>query len=604
MFKSLLIFIFLVIWTALADSTSCIVFAIYILGITTLLTIALSETKIINKYVIAERVFHNTTSLFRIVKSAWATLLLSSLIAFYGSTVLLLQSIYIDPVLFLVLGIDVVLIRIVHDKIKNKLSLTVKTPFLDAVARRVATWFNTVLLIVIFVLYQFFTTPTTEIQVISCEVLDFLSSTLRYKELIEWKLVSSSIYSLDHNYSLYSWILYLFITQGVFAWAYSKLLLSVDISMTIIKSDNSVQTKNYFILGFVGAILLLLVSTLIINHLYEKDHMQAIEKKVQKAYLTIDTTINKQLRSSEHKILDSIDQTIDKQIDIAFEPVYQGIPRLSDYYYSVKGEYTRIVLKGHDLWCGYKNGRLVPYNKFLPNWFKLKKCNDKMLNDEIQSKINRYLFIDSNFNMHSNKASINVNRSIEGHLNSLKNELQRSLKSFGEKENISKDEQIQARLDNINAKFDEIFEASARDMAKKSLSGTGAILLTSSISKTIMSKMLLKLGAKGAGKAASFAAGSATGLTVCAPTGPWALLCGVVTGTASWIGVDAAMTEIDQAFNEDDFQISVRKMIDSEKRTLKTLMKASYHKWILNVFKELEESPNSLNSPYKQLQNQ
>ncbi|QOY53516.1 hypothetical protein HUE88_12970 [Candidatus Sulfurimonas baltica] len=564
---------------------------------------ALSETKIINKYAIAERLFHNTTSLFHIVKSAWFTLLLSSFIALGASTILLIQSIYINPVILAILGADIVVIWIIHNKIRDRLLLTVKSPFLSAVVRRWTAWINTALLVIVFVIYQFFTTPTAEVQVINCKFLDFLSSTLRYKELIEWKLISSSMDSLDNNTSFFGWMFYLFISQGIFAWAYSKLLLSVDIPKSIIKTDDNLQIKNYFFIGFIGAILLLFVSTLIINHLYEKQHIQKMQKLVKKTYVEIESTLNKQLKSNEQKILDEIDKIIDNQIDTAFAPVYDAIPSLSSYYYSVKGEYTRIALKGHDLYCGYKNGTLVPYyNQFLPNGYKLKKCNDKMLDDEIQARINRYLFIESSFDMHINRASINVNKAIVNNISYLRDEMKSSIESLENSENISNNEQTQQQLQNINSKFDEIFEASSRDVAKKTLSGTGAVLLTSSISKTVMSKMLLKFGANGAGKAASFAAGSATGLTVCAPSGPWALLCGVVTGAVSWVGVDAAMTEIDQAFNENDFQSSVRKMIDSEKNTLKTLMKASYNKWILDVFKELEDSSNNLKSPHEQLQ--
>ena len=605
MYKSLLIFILLVIWSALADSIPCVVFAIYTVGITTLLTISLSEIKIINKYVIAERIFHNTTSLFHIVKSEWLVLLLSLLIAFTTSTIFLIQSIYLDPIIFIILGIDAIVIWVIHDKIKNRLRLTVKYPFLDAVSRRWSAWINTGLLLIIFVLYQFFLTPTTEIQMVNCEILDFLSSTLRYKELIELKLMSTSMSNLEYNSSFFGWILYLFISQGLFAWVYSKLLLSVTISKSIIRTDEkSQQSKNYFIIGFIGAIVLLLVSSLIINHLYEKHHIQKIKALVEKAYIEIDVTLDRELKSSEQKRLDEIDRIIDIQIDAAFTPVYYGIPSLSNYYYSVKGEYTRIALKGHDLYCGYKNGTLVPYyNQYLPNGYKLKKCNEKMLDTEIQSRINKYLFVESRFDMQINRASRNVNEGIASHLQTLKNKLNSFLNSLENNETISNNEQIQLQLHNINTKFDEIFESSSRDIAKKSLSGTGAVLLTSSISKTIMSKMLLKLGAKGAGKAASFVAGSTTGLAVCAPTGPCALLCGVVTGTASWVGVDAAMTEIDQAFNEDNFQASIRKMIDSEKHTLKTLMKDSYHKWLLNIFEELNESTNNLKSPHEQLNN-
>jgi len=601
MFKSLLIFILLLIWTALADSMPCAVFAIYTVGITTLLTIALSEMKIINKYVIAERVFYNVTSLFHIVKSGWLILLVSLLIAFTTSTIFLIQSLYVNSIIFIILGLDVIIIWIIHHKIKNRLRLTVKYPFLDAVSRRWATWVNTGLLVIVFILYQFFTTPTTEIQVVNCEILDFLSSSLKYKELIEWKLMSLSMHNLEYSSSFLGWIVYLLISQGVFAWVYSKLLLSVNISKSIIRTDEkSQQSKNYFIVGFIGAILLLLVSSLIINHLYTTQHIQKVEALVKKTYNEINTTLNGQLGSSEQKILDEIDKIIDKQINTAFTPVYYGIPSLSDYYYSLEGGYTRIALKGHDLYCRYKNGTLVPfYNKL---GFNIQRCNNKMLDQEIQVQINRYLFVESSFNMHINIATKNVNKSIFSHLDNLKDTLNSTIESLEKDKIISSNKQIQLRLRSINSKFDEIFEVSSRDIAKKSLSGTGAVLLTSSISKTIMSKMLLKLGAKGAGKAVSFAAGSASGLTICAPSGPWALLCGVVTGTASWIGIDAAMTEIDQAFNEDNFQSSVRKMVDTEKHTLKTLMKASYHKWILTIFEELNESTNSLKSPHQQLQ--
>jgi hypothetical protein len=137
-------------------------------------------------------------------------------------------------------------------------------------------------------------------------------------------------------------------------------------------------------------------------------------------------------------------------------------------------------------------------------------------------------------------------------------------------------------------------------VAKKGLSATGTLLISGAISKSVMSKMLLKFGAKGATKASSFIGGSVTGLSICAPSGPWALLCGVITG-ASWVGVDAAMTEVDQAFNEDDFQLSVKKMIDAQKNTLKNLMKESYKEWIENIFLKLKRDTEALKSPYEQL---
>ena len=107
MFKSLLIFLFLFTWSLIANFSSCIVFILYILAFTTLLTIALSEMQIVKKYAIAQTVFHENTSLFSIVKSVWLTLLLSLFVGFMASVIILVASIYLDAIIFLILGFDV-----------------------------------------------------------------------------------------------------------------------------------------------------------------------------------------------------------------------------------------------------------------------------------------------------------------------------------------------------------------------------------------------------------------------------------------------------------------------------------------------------------------
>ena len=305
-------------------------------------------------------------------------------------------------------------------------------------ARTWTTWINSLFLVIVFIIYLFYITPTNEVQIINCKILNFLSSTLRYKELIEWKLISFTISNLEYNESFFSWIFYLLISQSIFAWTYSKLLLSVDISKSIIKTDRNLQAKNYFIIGFIGAILLLLIATLIINHLYEKQHIQRIERLVKEAYSNIDTTLNKQLKYTEQKMLDDIDKIIDKQINNAFIPVYHGIPNLSNYYYSLPSEYTRIALKANDLYCGYKNGTLVPYyNELLPDGYKLERCNDKMLDNEIQAKINQHLFTKTNFSMAMNEASYNINTEIVNYMNVLQTELRASIKQLNTNSDIS-----------------------------------------------------------------------------------------------------------------------------------------------------------------------
>jgi hypothetical protein len=593
MFKSLLIFLFLFVWSLISTFSSCVVFILYILAFTTLLTIALSEMKIIKKYAIAETVLHENTSLFKIVKSVWLTLFLSLLVGFVVSVIILVASIYLDAIIFLILGLDVLLIWFIYAQVKKRLSSTVKEEFLQSVARRWAVWINTLFLIITFVAYQFFTAPSYEIKVFSCEILNLISSTLRYKELLEWKFMSASAGTLTYNNGIFAWLFYLLLSQGIFAWGYSKLLLSVSIPKSIIYKEES-KSRNYFTFGFIATILLLFIITMSINHLYERQHIKNVQARVNKAYEEVDRVINEKLSSSEHSIIDNINSVIDSEVDNAFEPVYGSISELSDYYYSVKGEYTRIILKGYSLYCGYKNNYLVPYyNQYLPNGYKLKQCDSQMLDNEIQSKINFYLFDKNDFSQRVDRASATINESIKNSMTDFQSELKESLNSL--------EAEHKTELGSLESNFENIFEANSRDAAKKGLSATGTLLISGAISKSVMSKMLLKFGAKGAAKASSFIGGSVAGLTICSPSGPWALLCGVLTGTASWVGVDAAMTEVDQAFNEEDFQLSVKKMVDAQKNTLKDLMKASYKEWIENIFFKLKRDTDALKSPYEQL---
>jgi len=543
---------------------------------------------IIKKQTLAEALFLKNTSLLHIFKSVWLILLGSLFVAFGLSIILLLQVLYLSPTILIILALDVVLISFIYKEVHKRLSKRLKDGFLEIVSRRWSVWINSAVLLLVFVIYQFFSTPQMEVITIKCEIVNFLSSLFHYKELLEWSVLSSSLSSVEADKSFVSWLVYLFISQGIFVWVYSKLLLSVDV-LKLFRDKKSNERKNYFLFGFIGTIFLLLISTLVINHLYDKK----IQEELSTTYVKVQKSIGITLDSGEQKMLSDIDMIIEDEVNLAFSGVYDGVPSLSAYYYSLKGEYTRVALKGHDVYCGYKNGILVPYyNQYLPDVYKLKKCNEKMLDDEIKSKIDKYLFAQSDFDTYIKRISNSVNEKINQDMQSINAEISKSLGELDA-----------TQTSYIENNFEEIFTASSRDMAKKGLSGTGAILLTSTISKSIMSKMLLKLGAKGAGKAASFVAGSASGLSVCAPSGPWAFLCGVLTGSAAWIGVDAAMTEVDQAFNEDDFELSVKEMIDAEKDTFKSLMKESYTRWIVKIFAKLNKNREELHSPYEQIQN-
>jgi len=591
MFKSLMLFLFLLLWFLLAESSSCLVFLFYLFVLTPLLMLSLIEMPLIRKRAVATALFHESSSLFSIFKSVWLNLFISLAVAFVVATLVLVNSLYFDGVVFFILGFDVLALWWIYTKTKKYLSKRVKEEFLSAISRRWSIYINTLFLVLVFVVYAYFSTPNIEIKNFNCEILNFISTNLRYKELLEYKLVSLSLQALSSTGNAYIWVLYLLLSQSVFAWAYSRLAFSFESIDAILKTKD--KNKNYFLFGFILTIILLFIISSSINYLYEKHHIQKSQEKIDRFYKEVDRVIDAKLSSSEMLLLQNIDTKIDEQIDAAFANVYDGVPALSAYYYSIKGEYSRIFLKGYSLYCEYKNDYLAPfYNQYLPQRFQLKECNTQALEDEIESKIDYYLFTQHEFSTKIDEASTKIDASIKESMLNFESELKESI----EEVQLNHD----SGLETSELNFRDIFEANSRDMAKKGLSATGTLLIGSAISKSIMSKMLLKFGAKGAVKATSFFGASMGGIALCAPSGPWALLCGVVTGTASWVGVDAAMTEVDQAFNEDDFKKSVVLMIDAQKNSLKNLMKDSYKEWIREVFKELRDDANKLKSPYEQ----
>jgi len=591
MFKSLMLFLFLLLWFLLAESSSCLVFLFYLFGITPLLLISIIEMPLIKKLAVASAIFHQSSSLFSIFKSVWLNLFISLAVAFVVATLMLVSSLYFNGVIFFILGIDILILWWIYAKTKNYLRTRVKEKFLFAISRRWSIYINTLFLVLVFVIYAFFSTPSNEIKLFSCEILNFISASLRYKELLEYKLISTSLQTLDSAVNIFLWLFYLLLSQSIFAWAYSRLLFSFESLDAILKTKD--RYRDYFLFSFISTIFLLFIISSSVNYLYEKHHIQKSQEKIDKLYKEVDLVIDAKLNSSEELLLQNIDAKIDEQIDSVFTGVYDGVPALSEYYYSIKGEYSRVFFKAYSLYCGYKNDFLAPYyNQYLPQRFQLKDCNTEALEDEIMAKINYYLFYQNDFSTKVDKASGLIDASIKKSMLDFESELKKSISELKLQQEV--------KLDTLQLNFRDVFEANSRDIAKKGLSATGTLLISSAITKSIMSKMLLKFGAKGAVKASSFFGASMSGIALCAPSGPWALLCGVVTGTASWVGVDAAMTEVDQAFNEEDFKKSVVLMVDAQKNSLKNLMKDSYKEWIKKVFKELRDDANKLKSPYEQ----
>ena len=124
-----------------------------------------------------------------------------------------------------------------------------------------------------------------------------------------------------------------------------------------------------------------------------------------------------------------------------------------------------------------------------------------------------------------------------------------------------------------------------RDRFKASIaatSGIGAGIMTSKAlaSKTVAAvagKVTAKTSLKGgtalasralAKKGSSSLLSAGVGITLCAPTGPLAIVCGVTAGAITWLTVDTLLVEADEAFNREAMRADILQVLADQQAVL------------------------------------
>ena len=128
--------------------------------------------------------------------------------------------------------------------------------------------------------------------------------------------------------------------------------------------------------------------------------------------------------------------------------------------------------------------------------------------------------------------------------------------------------------------------ALGRDLGRAGTATAAGALTAKLVSKQVAGAVAAKLGAKQsfktavalAGKAAAKKGGasvaSALGATaLCAPSGPWAVLCGIGAGAAAWLAVDKAMIEIDEARFREEMRADLLAVVAEQREALEVLLR-------------------------------
>ena len=262
------------------------------------------------------------------------------------------------------------------------------------------------------------------------------------------------------------------------------------------------------------------------------------------------------------------DRRIERELDVLFAPVEQGVDRYLDWYFSVVGEYERL-------------GALV-----VGGFPQL-----------MTSKLEEQLFGGAQFDDRLRRLSRAIGSESETRMAAL------SARVGGEIQNNVRASPCQLERLNLSALGD--LERDRQRFATAAVSGGLAGIVVSGLARKASTGAVAKfaskktfqaaatLGGKVAAKRAGSIVLSATGATaLCSPGGPLAVLCGLSAGVVTWLAIDQAMIKIDEHRFREAMRAELLESARAQKDELANDLRLLHHAAIDQMLATVRSSVN------------
>ncbi len=259
---------------------------------------------------------------------------------------------------------------------------------------------------------------------------------------------------------------------------------------------------------------------------------QAIEVELDLAVL------EQVLSDSSKEALRIIVSEIDPVLSDAYRDVYAAIPEYVDFHFSVLGEYSELFA-------------LVMKRK-------VDTQMQERLFDEFHRKLDDHLeFLDTKY---IDAYASNLNAGIQAAI---------AIETPG----AVLREATHLVLNNAVASATLAFRVAGTAGAL----GTDKLkAVTDGIARKIAVKVATKAAIKRVLNGGSVLTGTGAGVALCAWSGPLAPACGAIGGVGAWLLADAAIVNLDELFTREEFEDSLREMVDQHKADLKELVLQSF----------------------------
>lgn len=505
-------------------------------------------------------------------------------VALVLAVLLLALAVLLEPEDWAVLAADVLVLSLIVGPVQRRVATQVQPRHVGAFARRWPLWvFNLAFLTLAFAAVDFFVvgapdTRGTAWQDVAeqafaesglgaaCAPVGWLVGAFAAAERLAWHASQLVIPSLpDPSSKLVAWA-FVLLHAGLVAYLFTRLQLGVVALMDRAPRGAGRAGGSTFSLAFLYTILFLALPYLYVTlKLGELDPatLEAGARRVVEwvspcepdpaARSILLQTLGQELEQARSRVRGDADRQVDAALDQLFAEVEKGVDRYLDWYFTVIGEYERLLAS---------------------------VAGDFTV--AMAERLEHELFGANRFVERLEEASV----AIEAKASS---ELAATAELLGQRAAAEvKGEPCRLEGVSLHALGDL-----DHDRMRAAVAATGGAAAGAVTAKLLAEKagaaVAAKVAAKNSFKAAAAVAGKVTAkkggsilltagaaTAVCAPGGPLAVLCGVAAGAVTWLTVDKVMVEIDEALFRDEMRAELLAALGEQRKVLAEALKVQH----------------------------
>lgn len=421
----------------------------------------------------------------------------------------------------------------------------------------------------------------------ACDWLGWAAGGLAAFEQGSWALAQRHIPMLPTlELRLIAWVVFL-LQLGLLAFLFTGLLLGV---LTLVEArgvraesltGDSAAGKT-FVLTILVFALPSLYGALLLRDLDPSD----FQPPAQEALSWIDPcrapasaqaeqaqALNAQLQAREAALLREAEGRVARELERLFAPVEAGVEDYLDWYFTVLGEYERLAALMAGNFAHVMAEQLEAY-LFTANDFqgRMTRIESALMDDSLHrlAALSQRVHGDLMAHIQTNPcAPFTLNLA---HLDAIERDVWRagSAATAGATVGVATAALSHKVVAGVVAKV----------AAKQSLQAAAV--------------MSAKLAAK---KGGGVVASGLGGGLLCAPAGPWAVLCGIGAATVTWLTVDAIAIEIDEALTRETMRAEILDVLAEEKAALQALLNERHRSLITALAAEIQTAVDGVFIP-------